>query len=126
MAKALIALKIILVAATAIFMTFHIEKFMAHVDPRAVFAWPAASLIEEMLISLALMRTWISIILIIPLFLISVLFASIIPIGQFLIVHNSNIALFSAGLYFVMVLSLQGVSLYMATTMKKIFEDDTF
>jgi len=124
MAKALIVLRIILVAATTIFMTSHIEKFMSLIDPIAVFAWPAASLIEGMLISLALMRTWISRILLIPLFLISVLFASIIPIGKFLIVHNSNIALFNAGLYFVMVLSLQGVSLYMASTITNVFESE--
>jgi hypothetical protein len=124
MAKALIVLRIIFVAATTIFMAFHIEKFMSHIEPEAALAWIAAGLIEGMLISLALMRTWISRILLIPLFLISVLFASIIPIGEFLIVHNSNIALFSAGLYITVVLSLQGVSLYMATAIANDFESE--
>lgn len=124
MAKALIILRIIFVGATTIFMAFHIEKFMSHIEPKAALAWIAAGLIEGMLISLALMRTWISRILIIPLFLISVLFASVIPIGRFLIGHNSNIALFSAGLYFTVVLSLQGVSLYTAANITNAFESE--
>ena len=60
MAKALIVLRIIFVVATTIFMAFHIEKLMSHIEPEAGLAWIAAGLIQGMLTSLALMWAWIS------------------------------------------------------------------
>jgi len=125
MRKALTVFRIILVAVTAVLMAFHIEKFMSHREPRAALAWLAAGSLEGMQISLALMQRWIAKILLIPLFLISVLFASIIPIGQFLSGQNSSVALFSAGFYIVVVLLLQGVSLYAAATITNVFENET-
>jgi hypothetical protein len=76
MARALLIFRIILVTATAGFMAFHTQKFIYRVEPNAAFAWLASFLIECMLISLALMRTFTSRILLIPVFLISVISAS--------------------------------------------------
>src|SRR5271169_4148983 len=76
MAKALLIIRIILVAATAAFMAFHTQKFISRIEPNIAFAWLASLLIEGMLISLALMRTWASRVMLIPLFLISVMAAS--------------------------------------------------
>ena len=76
MTKALIAFRTILVAATAFFMAFHTQIFISRIEPNVTLAWLAAGLVEGMLISLALMRTLVSRLLLIPLFLISVLAAS--------------------------------------------------
>ena len=76
MAKALLIFRIILVTATAAFMAFHTQKFISRIEPDIAFAWLASLLIEGMLISLALMRTWASRAMLIPLFLISVMAAS--------------------------------------------------
>jgi len=62
--------------ATASFMAFHTSIFISRIEPNLTFAWLASFLIEAMLISLALMRTWVSRVLLIPLFLISVMAAS--------------------------------------------------
>ena len=76
MAKALLIFRIILVTATAAFMAFHTQKFISRIEPNIAFAWLASLLIEGMLVSLALMRTWASRVMLIPLFLISVMAAS--------------------------------------------------
>ena len=76
MRQALIVFRITLVTATAAFMAFHTQTFILRIEPNTAFAWLAAGLIEGMLISLALMRTFVSRILIVPIFLISVFVAS--------------------------------------------------
>jgi|GEM_PF-4129021 len=76
MRQALIVFRITLVTATAAFMAFHTQNFISRIEPNTAFAWLAAGLIEGMLISLALMRTFVSRILLIPIFLISVFVAS--------------------------------------------------
>lgn len=170
MTKALIAFRTILVAATAFFMAFHTQIFISRVEPNVTLAWLAAGLIEGMLISLALMRSIISRVLIIPLFLISVAVASMSFVvrnesllGSFfqnqqvmdqlkhdlsdtekdfqrgdkyttktlqrsrqikdqmlLTLNNQNgyMPLFDAGVFLVLVLTLQGVSVYTAMTLK--------
>lgn len=76
MSKLLTAFRIFLVLATAAFMAFHTQIFIARIEPNFIFSWTASLVIEGFLISLALSRTVISRILIIPLFLISVITAS--------------------------------------------------
>ncbi|MGD0282725.1 MAG: hypothetical protein ABSB95_10220 [Dissulfurispiraceae bacterium] len=170
MTKTLIAFRTILVAATAFFMAFHTETFISRIEPNVTLAWLAAGLIEGMLISLALMRSYIARILIVPLFLISVLAASMSFVvknenllngffqnqrvmdqlkrdlsdterdfqrgdkyttktlqrsrqlqDQMLLALNSQngwMPLFNAGVFLVLVLVLQGVSVYTAMTLK--------
>ncbi|MEM7828210.1 MAG: helix-turn-helix transcriptional regulator [Candidatus Aenigmatarchaeota archaeon] len=65
-----------LVAGTAIFVAYHTTIFVRSIEPSPVLAWILAFLIEGFLISLALMRTVISRILLVPLFLVSVTAAS--------------------------------------------------
>ena len=172
MGKALVVFRIILITATASFMAFHTEKFISHIEPNIAFAWIAAGLIEGMLISLALMRTRIARILLIPLFLISVLAASMSfiaknenlinsfiqkrqmveqfksdlldtqkdfdrgaryttrtlqrsrelkdQIEQALRNQEGDMALVNSCVFFILVLVLQGVSLYTAMTLKSL------
>jgi len=172
MTKGLIVFRTILVATTAFFMAFHTQTFISRIEPNVTLAWLAAGLIEGMLISLALMRSYIAGILIIPLFLISVLAASMSFVvknesllngffqnqrvmdqlkrdlsdteGDFqrgdkyttktlqrsrqikdqmlLTLNNQNgyLPLFDAGVFLVLVLVLQGVSVYTAMTLKNI------
>lgn len=76
MSKPLFTFRTILVIATSMFMAFHTSIFIGRIEPNPIFAWTAALLIEGMLISLALMKAWASRLLLIPLFLISVMSAS--------------------------------------------------
>jgi DNA-binding transcriptional regulator YiaG len=68
--------RLLLVIATAIFMAFHTQIFISRIEPNVIFSWTASLLIEGFLISLALSKTLVSRILIIPLFCISVVAAS--------------------------------------------------
>lgn len=76
MSKSLTVFRIFLVLATAIFMAFHTQIFISRIEPNFIFSWTASLVIEGFLISLALSKTLISRILIIPLFCISVIAAS--------------------------------------------------
>lgn len=76
MSKSLIVFRIFLVLATAVFMAFHTQIFISRIEPNYIFSWTASLVIEGFLISLALSRTLISRILLIPLFCISVVAAS--------------------------------------------------
>jgi len=65
------------VIATAIFMAFHTQIFIAHVEPNPVFSWLASGLIEGFLLVLAMSkRTLIRYLLLAFLYLISVVSAS--------------------------------------------------
>ncbi len=76
MGRVLFTFRLILVTVTGLFMAFHTSIFISRIVPNLIFAWTAAFLIEAMLISLALMRTWTSRALLVPLFFISVMAAS--------------------------------------------------
>lgn len=66
-----------LVAGTALFVSYHTTIFIQSIEPSPVLAWILALLVEGFLISLALMKTVISRVLIVPLFLVSVTAASL-------------------------------------------------
>jgi len=79
--------KIVLVIFTAIFMAFHTQIFIRHIEPNLFFSWLAAGLIEGFLITLAVSkRTLIRYVLLAFLYLISVISAS----ASFL-VKNENL-----------------------------------
>jgi len=81
------AIKAILVILTAIFMAYHTQIFIRHIEPNPVFSWLASCLIEGFLIVLAISkRTPIRYLLITLLFCISVVSAS----ASFL-VKNENL-----------------------------------
>ncbi len=75
-ARLLLIFRIIIVAATAAFMAYHTQIFISKIEPNSMFAWVASVLIEAMIISLALMKTWGSRVSLVPLFFISVMAAS--------------------------------------------------
>jgi hypothetical protein len=74
--KPLTIFRVFLVAGTAVFMSFHTQIFIARIEPNLIFSWAAALIIEGFLISLALQKTIVSRVLLVPLFLISVVSAS--------------------------------------------------
>ncbi len=76
MARLLLIFRIIIVVATAAFMAYHTQIFISRIEPNRTFAWLASVLIEAMIISLALMKTWGSRVSLVPLFFISVMAAS--------------------------------------------------
>lgn len=76
MNRALYIFRLSLVLATAAFMAYHTSIFIGRIEPSPLFAWLASLLVEGMIISLAVTRTWTSQVLLVPLFLISVLSAS--------------------------------------------------
>ncbi|MFZ6007210.1 MAG: hypothetical protein ACOYU2_06095 [Nitrospirota bacterium] len=87
MAKSLIAFRIFLVSATAIFMAYHTQIFIGRIEPNFIFSWAASFIIEGMLISLALTRvTVFNRILLAAVFIVSVIAAS----ASF-IVQNENL-----------------------------------
>ncbi len=72
----LFVFRISLIIGSAVFMGYHTQIFISRIEGNTIFSWLAALLIEGMIISLALMRTVISRMLLIPVFLISVVAAS--------------------------------------------------
>jgi len=79
--------KIVLVVATAIFMAFHTQIFIKHIEPNLFFSWLASGLIEGFLVVLALSKsTLIRYLLLAFLYVISVVSAS----SSFL-VRNENL-----------------------------------
>lgn len=72
----MIYFRVVIVFLTAIFMAYHSQIFIGRIEPNVYFSWLASGLIEAMLISLATLRTILSRILLIPLFLISVIATS--------------------------------------------------
>jgi len=86
MINLLIIFRIFLVVATAIFMAYHTQIFISRIEPNFIFSWVASFIIEGFLLTLALSRTVVSRILIVPLFLISVVAAT-----SSYIVQNENL-----------------------------------
>jgi DNA-binding NarL/FixJ family response regulator len=80
-------IKFTLVILTAVFMSYHTQIFISHIEPSPVFSWLAACLVEGFIITLALSkRTPIRYLLLTLLFCISVVSAS----ASFL-VKNENL-----------------------------------
>lgn len=78
----MIYFRIFLMAGTALFMAYHTSVFIQSIESSKVLAWLLAFLIEGFLMNLAFMRTFLSRVLLIPLFLISVLSASASFVAQ--------------------------------------------
>ncbi len=70
--------KLSIVIATAVFLAWHTQIFIASIEPNPVFSWLASILIECMIIALALQfrQRKTSLIFLIPLYLISTIAAS--------------------------------------------------
>jgi len=83
--------KATLVILTAVFMAFHTQIFISHIEPNPVFSWLSACLIEGFIITLALSkRTPIRYLLLTLLFCISVVSAS----ASFLVKNESILETF--------------------------------
>jgi len=68
--------RLFLVLATGFFMAYHTQIFISRIEPNPLFSWLASIVIEGFLISLALSKTVLSRILLVPVFLVSVIAAS--------------------------------------------------
>ena len=77
MTNLLIVFRIILVLSSAIFMAFHTQIFISRIEPNLIFSWIISFVIEGFLISLALSSNTLSKILLVPVFIISVVSASL-------------------------------------------------
>ncbi len=171
MERALFTIRIFSVMGTAFFMSSHSVKFIMYIEPNGSLAWLAAVLIEIGLISLAMMRSFMSRVLLVLLFIMSVLIASMPSVlkneevihaffqnkqiiqqlqtdlketekdfergdkyttktlirsrqlkdqvVQVLKSQTGDMALFNAGAFLLLVLILQGVSVYTAMGLKK-------
>lgn len=76
MVKIFTFIKIILIISTALFVSFHTVIFIKSIEPSPYLAWILAAVIEGFLITLAIQKTIVSKLLLIPLFCISVLSSS--------------------------------------------------
>ncbi len=70
--------KLTIVIATAVFLTFHTQIFIAGIEPNPAFSWLASILVEAMIIALAMQvrQRRVSLIFLVPLYVISVVAAA--------------------------------------------------